>query len=207
MFFSTDQAIAKEPKNLDKVKAKLIRYHDSGEYQKDQARVTNRALLYLKNRLDGDDAEQKIAIVLDIDETALSNYPTLRALNFGGTKTDTSQALTKADNPAIQPTLELYRYAKDKKIAIFFVTSRPETLKDITIQNLTNAGYQNWDGLIMRPDDYHEKSMSTYKIASRKQIEDQGYEIILNVGDQESDIVGEHADRSFKLPNPYYIIP
>ena len=33
-----------------------------------------------------------------------------------------------------------------------------------------------------------------------------GYLIILNVGDQESDLTGGFADRTFKLPNPFYFI-
>ena len=33
-----------------------------------------------------------------------------------------------------------------------------------------------------------------------------GYRIIANVGDQESDLTGGGADRSFKLPNPFYFI-
>jgi len=31
--------------------------------------------------------------------------------------------------------------------------------------------------------------------------------IVLNIGDQQSDLVGGHADKAFKLPNPYYLIP
>lgn len=34
-----------------------------------------------------------------------------------------------------------------------------------------------------------------------------GFRIIVNVGDQESDLAGGHAERAFKLPNPFYIIP
>ncbi|HEX3434983.1 MAG TPA: HAD family acid phosphatase [Solirubrobacteraceae bacterium] len=34
-----------------------------------------------------------------------------------------------------------------------------------------------------------------------------GYRIIVNVGDQQSDLDGGFAQRAFKLPNPFYFIP
>jgi hypothetical protein len=33
-----------------------------------------------------------------------------------------------------------------------------------------------------------------------------GYDIVVNAGDQESDLEGGHADRAFKLPNPFYFV-
>jgi hypothetical protein len=33
------------------------------------------------------------------------------------------------------------------------------------------------------------------------------FTIIANIGEQESDLVNEHAARRFKLPNPFYYIP
>jgi acid phosphatase len=41
----------------------------------------------------------------------------------------------------------------------------------------------------------------------REWIENNGYTIILNVGDQASDLFGGHAGKTFKLPNPFYVIP
>jgi hypothetical protein len=29
---------------------------------------------------------------------------------------------------------------------------------------------------------------------------------VVNMGDQESDLDGGHADRAFKLPNPFYFV-
>ena len=46
---------------------------------------------------------------------------------------------------------------------------------------------------------------SPYKSGERAKIESQGYRIVANVGDQESDLQGGHADRAFKLPNPYLL--
>jgi predicted secreted acid phosphatase len=46
-----------------------------------------------------------------------------------------------------------------------------------------------------------------YKSATRAYVESLGYDIVGNFGDQFSDLVGGHADRTFKLPNPNYFLP
>jgi hypothetical protein len=46
-----------------------------------------------------------------------------------------------------------------------------------------------------------------YKSLTRKHIESLGYRIVANVGDQFSDLQGDHEQRAFKLPNPTYFIP
>jgi len=200
---------AKEPKNLEVTKALLIKYHDTGEYQKDQAIIIDKALQYLKTRLESRQKSQKskFAIVLDIDETALSNYPDMRNMNFGGTLPQIMAAEANGTDPAIAPTLKLYRYAKANNVAVFFITGRTEPYQAITEKNLTNAGYSHWDGLSLKEENYKEKSIAPYKTHARSLIEQQGYDIVLNIGDQQSDLTGGHADKGFKLPNPYYFIP
>ena len=46
-----------------------------------------------------------------------------------------------------------------------------------------------------------------YKSATRGYVESLGYDIVGNFGDQFSDLIGGHADRTFKLPNPNYFLP
>jgi len=201
---------AKEPKNLAVTKESLIKYHDSGEYQKDQAKTIDQAMQYLKTRLDSEKKSgdhKKLAIVLDIDETSLSNYPDMVAMGFGGTPQQINDAIAKGKDPVIAPTLELYRYAKANNVAVFFITGRPEPARALTEHNLATAGYLNWDSLTLRPVDYHEKTIAIYKTKAREDVEKQGYDIVLNIGDQQSDLAGKHADKAFKLPNPYYFLP
>ncbi len=208
--FYLNPVFAHEPKNLDTVKASLIKYHDSGEYQNDQAKIIDKAMQYLKTRLESKKksaSEKKLAIVLDIDETSLSNYPDMLIQQFGVTSAEFDEAIEKAHDPVISATLELYRYAKANHVAVFFITGRPEKYRAATEKNLTDAGFQQWDGLTLKPNDYHEKSAAPYKTEARKAIENQGYDIVLNIGDQQSDLAGRHADKTFKLPNPYYLIP
>ena len=58
----------------------------------------------------------------------------------------------------------------------------------------------------MRPNDNTEPAR-IYKPARRQVIAAKGYTIILNIGDQASDLAGCCAERSFKLPNPFYFLP
>jgi hypothetical protein len=46
-----------------------------------------------------------------------------------------------------------------------------------------------------------------YKAPARQKLVEQGYRILLNVGDQNSDLAGGFAERTFKLPNPFYFAP
>ena len=112
--------------------------------------------------------------------------------------------------PAIEPTLALFKSAKALGLTVFFITGRHECERDVTAQNLMKAGYVGWDPkyLLMEPDTMHVASAADFKAPERKWIEDKlGYTIVANVGDQWSDLAGGHAERGFKLPNPFYHIP
>ena len=40
-----------------------------------------------------------------------------------------------------------------------------------------------------------------------RHLAEQGYTILLSMGDQESDLAGGYAEKTFKLPNPVYYLP
>ena len=142
------------------------------------------------------------ALVLDIDETSLSNYADLAARGFDGSAVTISAV--GARGVAIAPTLALYRYARAHGVVVFFLTGRPSAIDTITTANLRHAGYdQGWGGLYEKPP---TAGTERFKSSARAAIEKRGYDILANVGDQASDLDGGHADRAFKLPNPFYFI-
>jgi acid phosphatase len=142
------------------------------------------------------------AIVLDIDETSLSNYDGLNATNFSSLGTAGPAVL--GTGTAIAPTLDLYRDARAKGVAVFFVTGRPDVIRSTTEANLTRVGYdRGWDGLFLKPGDAETRA---FKSSTRAELERRGFDIVVNLGDQESDLDGGHAERAFKLPNPFYFI-
>ena len=205
----------------------LRSYHDSGMYERDLAAVGGAAQAYLDARLSKRGATSdctvkfrrargglyrrvkscpahkgKPAIVLDVDETSLSNYTGLVASNFAASGT-TAPALT-GTGTAIAPTLSLYRDARSHNVAVFFVTGRPSAIQSITETNLRSVGYdKSWNGIFFKPNG---DGVEAFKSSTRAQLEKKGYDIVVNLGDQESDLDGGHADRAFKLPNPFYFI-
>jgi hypothetical protein len=52
-----------------------------------------------------------------------------------------------------------------------------------------------------------KETAQAFKTAERKRLSSEGEVITLNIGDQESDLAGGHAEYRFKLPNPFYLTP
>jgi predicted secreted acid phosphatase len=148
---------------------------------------------------------RKLAIVFDIDETTLSNYSAIEADEFTFGTNSQNEAQNQVGE-AIDPSLALFNLAKKKKIAIFLITGRRENVRTPTEQNLAREGYTGYKRLFLKPQDSTASTVD-YKSGAREDIEDQGYRIVANVGDQYSDLAGGHGDVVFKLPNPFYFLP
>jgi hypothetical protein len=62
----------------------------------------------------------------------------------------------------------------------------------------------------MRTESEIPQTAATYKLAARWRIAAAGFRIVVNVGDQASDLSGDShgavADHTFKLPNPFYFV-
>jgi len=150
-------------------------------------------------------ARGKLAIVLDIDETSLSNYSAIVADGFTFGPNLQAEA-TNEIGVAIKQTLQIFNDAKARGIAVFFVTGRPEAQRQVTIENLEREGYGGWAGLTLKPAGSTLTTVA-YKSGARAAIEQQGYRIVANIGDQYSDLAVGHADRAFKVPNPFSFLP
>lgn len=179
-----------------------------GCYGKDLDAEADRAIAFLGKRVASRKPnEKKPALVLDVDETALSNWAEMDAANFEYNKEEFNAWIESAQAPAIGGTLRLFEEARKLGVAVFFLTGRPEAQRASTETNLRLRGFGGWEKLIMRGD--HEKGMTAlaYKSAQRKKIVAAGYRIVLNVGDQWSDLKGEApAEYSVKYPDPFYLV-
>jgi hypothetical protein len=153
----------------------------------------------------GNDHAKKLALALDIDETSLSNYSAISADNFTFGPKSQAEA-TDEIGTAIAPTLALFHLAKQKGVAVFFITGRRENTRAHTESNLTREGFGGWTGVVLKPDASTDTTVQ-YKSGARATIEGQGYRIVANVGDQYSDLAGGHEDIGFKLTNPFYFLP
>lgn len=198
-----------EPPNLTIVKQQAIQYHDNGQYQRELRQVNQQALDFIKNQIKTH-PQKNYALVLDIDETCLSNYKNLLARDFINDFNVIHQDIAKGDATPIASTLKLYNFAKKHQISIFLISGRFENERQITIRNLHKAGFKGWKKLYLQPDTTAKNkvaSIEQFKIAKRRSIEKQGYKILASIGDQPVDLSGGYAMKTFKLPNPYYYIP
>ena len=112
-----------------------------------------------------------------------------------------------ARSTVIQPTLDTYNTAKSLGAAVFFITGRDEGQRAATEQNLLAAGYTGYTRLIMAPPGVPFASAADFKAPQRAGIQNEGYTIVANIGDQPSDLAGGNAQQTFLLPNPFYRIP
>jgi predicted secreted acid phosphatase len=183
----------------------IIAYHDSGEWDRDISDVVNRATDVLERRL-GERWRARQAVVLDIDDTSLSTYECLKRFDFDR-KAAGGSCAESGNLPAIPQTLQLYRYAREHRVAVFFITGRRERLRRPTVANLRAAGFTGRLRVIMRPNRERPRTHGGFKARRRRSLERRGHEIVINLGDQRSDLDGGHAMRAFKLPNPMYAIP
>ena len=193
--------------------ARIERYLTGGSYDEEFRRVVTRAEAYMVQRAT---RVAKPAIVLDIDETSLSNWPAYRVngwaritagpcdLERGPCGLRAWQAM--GASKALPATLALAKRAETMKVAIFFITGRPPDLREATERNLRQEGYRP-EGVILLPAGATFPSAVDFKAPERRKLTELGYTILLTMGDQESDLLGGYAEKTFKLPNPVYFLP
>jgi predicted secreted acid phosphatase len=201
-----------QPTNVGDAMIAAAAYHDSGDYDRDLAVVAQQAADSIAERAP---SAARPAVVFDIDETALANWEVIKRDNFGrpiggacDLAIDGPCGWAAWDNlardPAIGPTLEVFRKARELKVAVFFITGRPEDQREATERNLEATGYAGYEKLYMVPNGAKYASATDFKAPIRAEIAQLGYTIIANIGDQPSDLFGGHAEKMFLLPNPFY---
>jgi len=184
---------------------KLKQYYESGLYFKEIEHLLVEAKDYLDRQL-SQERPNRLAIVLDVDETAISNYRGLERVDFTSNPSAITAIMMQANAEPILPVLQFYQHAISKGVTIFFISSRPNSpeLMDVTSKNLKNAGYTTWEELILKPLNKDKQSIQEFKTNSRRHITALGYDIILNIGDQQADMEGGYAEARVRLPNPFY---
>jgi hypothetical protein len=205
----------------------------NGNYAKEVGRIEDRAKAELAASQPHGGAKK--AIVLDVDDTTLLNWNYEVASNWDYNPTTNAEYVTDQKFEPVFGMVDLVRSAQQAGYAIFFVTGRPAAQEPATLGNLVSdgvgvdAGYpaptalpNGEDGLFTKPDvaaypDYLKAACADdpggkcttihYKAATRAHIESLGYDIVLDFGDQDSDLTGGHTDHTVKLPNPNYYLP
>jgi predicted secreted acid phosphatase len=195
----------REPGNLTALKAELIRYQESGDYERGLDAVAREASRWIEARAARKGAGERLAVVFDVDETVLSNWENMMRDDFGYVSERWHAWVERTAATAIEPVRETYLTARRTGVAVIFLTGRKEKDRAATERNLVKAGLGNFEALIVRPSSGERVSAVEFKTAVRKRLVDDGWTIVANVGDQESDLAGGYAEKTFKLPNPFYI--
>jgi predicted secreted acid phosphatase len=174
------------------------------------------------------------AVVFDADDTTLWTYDMedgAMHFNFDPVVQD-QQWVQPQRFPATPGMTSVVDAVDDAGCAVVGLTGRNDTQRTATLDNLDKVGYHGFSDAL-----YFTKWVSgstpgasrpwmagtpcadgvcttiEYKSLTRRHlVHDLGYDVVANVGDQFSDLigapgVGQSADRTVKLPNPTYYLP
>lgn len=181
----------------------LKSYYSSGRYLRNVAQTAELGRRWLAEKIAALPIGTKPAIVLDIDETALSTWPILFGGEFCWDAARFSAFVEAGKAEGIEPVRGLFQFAVENGIATFFVTSRSEKHRASTEANLKAAGFHGYQELIMKPDG-PAVSGSDFKTQARKHIVDGGLKIIMSIGDQLGDLGEAVGSDGLLIPNPFY---
>jgi predicted secreted acid phosphatase len=172
------------------------------------------------------------AVVFDVDSTLLSDYANEEDMNFNYNPTLNGVWVSHHLFPAVPGMPGLLQDLADEGYAIYGITGRPGSQETDTITNLTEQGYTS-DGTdtgtpLFDTENLYTKDLANqpwvdctadgsaasacstveYKALTRKHIQEtDDVDLLMNVGDQWSDLEGDFAADWTKVPNPSYYLP
>jgi acid phosphatase len=190
------------PLNLQLAKKNVMKYYESGAYSNDLENIISNA----EDEINKLKLKTNSAVIFDIDETSLSNYENIKEIYFGYDPQKWDNWINEAKAPAIPEVKKFYDYAISNKIKVVFLSSRKSSQYNATYRNLKQAGYLEFDTLILRDNSDSNHSSSEFKSRQRELLTQKSYDIIADIGDQASDLVGKFHGIQIKLPNYLYII-
>jgi predicted secreted acid phosphatase len=218
--------------NIDSVKKAIATYYGdpgtgianktSSPYISEMTKIVTRLKaelpsLYKKSLRTG----KTPAIVLDTDDTMLETYDyEVAQMHFTFDPALNNTDILSEGFVATPGMVDFENYASSLGFKVIGITGRSASQQAASISNVTKVGYTGFT-----TSNYYVKwatgsqpsyitcvtaSCTTveYKAGTRKHlVNDLGYNIALNVGDQWSDLQGGFATHTQKLPNPTYYLP
>lgn len=144
------------------------------------------------------------------DETLLNSVINYLNSNRGKNKAivlDIDDTMIMTSGNIYKSIKLIYDHALRNEIKVFIITAR--VLNNPTINftknQLVRAGYQKYEGLYLMPRSYMiSRQIQMYKYTARQLIKNKNYDIILNIGDQWTDLYRQYYNYS-SLPNKIYV--
>ncbi len=219
--------------NIDSAKATIRTYYGAtsdgiadkkkSPYISEIAKLLNDQNAYLAQNAKAG----KPAIVLDVDDTTLWNYDMEDgAMHFNYDPVLQNTWVQDQLFPAVPSMVDFVDKAVKMGYTVFGLTGRNNDQEPATLGNLTKVGYgatftadslfTKWTGKPGSTQPSYITCATTscttveYKAGTRAYLQSAaggGYNIVLNVGDQWSDLKGGGAAKVLKLPNPTYYLP
>ena len=189
-------------KNLTTAREEVKGYYTSGKYDEELNEVIKNA----KAEFDKVIFKENSVVVFDVDETALNNYELAEQMGFGYVYKMNKDWNAEMKAPAIPQVKDLYEFLLNKGSKIIFLTGRNLPEYSVTYNNLIKASYTKFDTLITQIGDETKLNALTFKSSKRIELTNKGYDIVGTVGDQWSDLNGEHHGIQVKIPNYLYLI-
>lgn len=189
-----------ETENLDVSKKNIANYYESGLYETDLDKALEPAYEALKKSYN-----KNAAIIFDVDETILSNYNYIKSINFGYESDLWNIYLKEGSADPIDKTVEFYKKAVESGLSVIFLTARTSESCEHTYDNLISSGITEFDTLICKGPEFEGLPSQQFKETERRLLTEAGYDIVMCVGDQPTDLAGENTGVKIKLPNKLYI--
>ena len=191
-----------KPLNLTDARSEVKEFYESGRYDEVLDEVIKNAL----EQFEKVEFKENSVVIIDVDETVLNNYGLAELMGFGYVYEMNKKWNAEMKATAIPQVKELYNYLLAKGASIIFLTGRNIPEYEVTYENLKVEGYTVFDTLITQREYEYELTAQEFKSSKRKELTEEGYEIIGTVGDQWSDLNGEYHGKQVKIPNYLYLI-
>ena len=175
---------------IPQIHRELKAYYEQGHFYDEVDQILTEAFSKIKKITPSDNA----IIIFDIDDTALSHhdYYILKGFTVGDYQS-WSHWISMQISPAIEPVLIFYKMCLDLGFKVIFMSCREDEFYNSTYEHLMKLGYSRFEKIILRtPQDRHTP-FTEYKQNKRKELIKQGYEVIACIGDQWSDLEGNHT--------------
>lgn len=221
-FPEAQKMYANNPEALEKAKQEIIAYHTAKDgllsgYEEEITIIIAQALhnfTAAKKRLDALSGQRTPAIILDIDETVLSNLQLRIETNFAS-KSGCDENYIFRDQQrctGIKPMVDFCKKMRELNYKLIFISSRrgPEDHIKATKANLIRENIQvdEIDGLFLMPVTLHHGTekmpVGNWKESVRQTLSC-SYDIVGCIGDHNNDISGNYiGEIQVKLPNYLY---
>ena len=202
LFLLLVSCASEKPVNLTVARNEVKEYYESGKFDEELNEVIKNA----KEQFKEVEFKENSVVVFDVDETALNNYGLAEMMGFGYVYKMNKKWNKELKAPAIPQVKELYDFLIEKGARIVFLTGRNFPEYEATYSNLKKVGFTTFDTLITQREYEYELSAQEFKSSKRKELVENGYDIIGTVGDQWSDLKGEYHGIQVKIPNYLYLI-